>query len=50
MNALGIQLFFIVVVAMFWPESFGRWLRRVKNGYGPSHTDIHLHTTNEPKP
>jgi hypothetical protein len=53
MSALGLQLFFIVVVAMFWPESFGRWLRRVKDGFGPINIrqDTYIHTTKEePKP
>lgn len=43
MSALAVLLIAVISWTWFYPESFGRWLRKVWNGFGPINVNKHLH-------
>lgn len=44
MSALAMLLIAVICWACIYPERFGRWMRKVRNGYGntENHTYIHI--------
>jgi len=43
MSALAVLLIAVIGWAWCSPESLGRWLRKVWNGFGPINVNKHLH-------
>ncbi|MBJ6722460.1 hypothetical protein I2750_19865 [Bacillus sp. PR5] len=44
MSALAVLLIAVISWIWIYPERFGRWMRKVRNGYGntENHTYIHI--------